>query len=86
MEDLKKDFQWYLDNQEELVKLYNGKVLIIVKGSVVGSFDTEREAYLYAKDKYGLGNFIMQKCSTGDKDYTAIYHSRVRINYANATI
>lgn len=79
MGDLKKEFQWYLDHQNDLVKEYNGKILVIVNENVACSFDTEQEAYLYAKEKYGLGNFLLQKCSKGDSDYTATYHSRIRV-------
>lgn len=79
MATLKEMFQFYLDNQEELVKKYNGKTLVIKDNAVVGSYDSEEEAYFDAEQKYGLGNFLLQKCSEGDKDYTATFHSRVRI-------
>jgi hypothetical protein len=27
------------------------------------------------KARFGLGNFILQKCSPGDKDYTLTFHT-----------
>lgn len=72
----KELFQWYLKNQSELVTKYNGKFLVIANLSVGGSFDDEDEAIGFAYEKYGLGNFIIQKCSPGNSDYTQMYHSR----------
>lgn len=82
MADLKKEFQWYLDHQDELVDKYDGRFLVIVNQEVVGDYDSEIEAYFESKEKYGLGNFLLQRCSAGEGDYTATYHSRVRIAYA----
>ncbi len=69
-------FQWYLKNQNDLVSKYNGKFLVIADLSVGGAFDDEDEAIAYAFKTYGLGNFIVQKCSPGNADYTQMYHSR----------
>lgn len=77
MADLKALFQYYLDNQEEFVKKYNGKYLVIKDNSVAGVFDTEESAYFDAERKYGLGNFIIQLCTPGDGAYTQHYASRV---------
>jgi hypothetical protein len=77
MSVIKKLFEWYLDNQNSLVEKYNGKTLIIKDNSVVGAFDSEKEAYFAATDQYDFGTFIIQKCSPGTKDYTQTFHSRV---------
>ena len=79
MATLQEMFQFYLDNQNELVKQYDGKYLVIKDNAVVGVYDNESDAYFESEEKYGLGNFLLQKCSEGDKDYTATFHSRVRI-------
>jgi len=76
-QDLKKEFEYYLDNQTDLVRIYNNKYLIIKNFSVVGVFDTETEAYFNAVSKYNLGTFIIQKCSQGNEAYTLTFHSRV---------
>lgn len=72
----KELFQWYLKNQTELVSKYNGKYLVITNSSVGGSFDNEDDAINFAVKNFGLGNFIVQKCSPGNSDYTQMYHSR----------
>lgn len=77
MVDLKGEFLWYLAHQEELVKGYNGKVLVIRNREVVGSYDTESEALFGAKALYPLGTFIIQRCSPGETDTTQRFSSRV---------
>lgn len=74
---LKDLFQWYLDNQAELVKEYNGKYLVIKDNSVVGVYALEDIALKEATEKYGLGNFIIQLCTPGKDAYTQTFHSRV---------
>lgn len=74
---LKELFQWYLDNQAELVKKYNGRYLVIKDNSVVGDYALEDIALKEASEKYGLGNFIIQLCTPGDDAYTQTFHSRV---------
>ncbi len=74
---LDTEFKYYLDNQKELVKKYNGKVLAIVGQEVVGVYSDESEAYFDCIKKYKLGTFLIQTCSPGEKDYTQTFHSRV---------
>lgn len=81
MADLKALFQYYLDHQDELVKEYNGKYLVIKDNAVVGVFDSEKDAYFDSESKYGLGNFIIQLCTPGDGAYTQ--HFMSRISFAN---
>lgn len=74
---LDKEFKYYLDHQDELVKQYNGKTLVIVQDKVVGVYDNEEQAYFESMKKYKLGTFLIQLCSPGKKDYTQTFHSRV---------
>ena len=77
MADLKKEFQYYLDNQSELVKKYNGRVLVIKNEQVIGDYDNETDAVIETQKKHELGTFLVQKCSEGNGDYTITFHSRV---------
>lgn len=70
MTTLEELFNWYLSNQDELVKQYNGKYLVIKDNQVVDAYDDENTAYFEAEAKYGLGNFILQLCTPGDEAYT----------------
>ena len=74
---LEKEFKYYLDNQDELVKKYNGKYLVIRDNAVVETFKSEDDAYFSSVEKYVPGTFMIQRCSPGDKDYTQRFHSRV---------
>jgi hypothetical protein len=74
---LQDQFKWYLDNQDELVKQYNGKFLVIRGNDVVGVYDSDMEALIGAKKKYELGTFLIQECTPGDEAYTQTFHSRV---------
>lgn len=74
---LEKEFKYYIDHQDELVKKYNGKYVVIVGETIVSTHLTEMEAYLEAKKTYDLGTFLIQKVSPGENSYTQSFHSRV---------
>jgi hypothetical protein len=74
---LEKEFKYFLDNQSSLVKIYNGKYIVIVGESVIGAFDSEEEAYFTTELKYEPGTFLIQLCEQGEASYTQIFHSRV---------
>ena len=77
MEKLEKEFNYYLEHQDELVKKYNGKFIIIKDCHVIGAFDSELEAIEKTTEQYELGTFLVQKCEPGSESYTQTYHSRV---------
>lgn len=74
---LEKEFQYYLDHQDELVKKYLGKYLIIKNKEVVGVYDSKIEAYHEGNNKFESGTFLIQRCSEGNADYAQTFHSRV---------
>ncbi|MBA7525951.1 hypothetical protein ES705_18111 [subsurface metagenome] len=80
MSNLKKDFQYYLDNQEELVKKYKGKYIVIKDQTIVGIYDNELEAYTESTKQFELGSFLIQECQPGEDNYTQTYHTRVIYN------
>jgi hypothetical protein len=69
-EPLKKDLEWYIENQRELSGKYNGKILLIVNQHLVGAFDSMQEAYAAAIKSYTLGTFTLQPCSPDSDSYT----------------
>ena len=74
---LGKEFNYYLEHQEELVKKYNGKFLVIKDCNVIGAYDSELEAVEKTAKEHELGTFLVQKCEPGSESYTQTYHSRV---------
>jgi len=74
---LEKEFQFYLENQEELIKQYNGKYIVIKGNKIIGAYNSEVEAVLKTSVNHELGTFLVQKCEPGKESYTQTYHSRV---------
>jgi hypothetical protein len=77
MEKLEKEFNYYLEHQDELVKKYNGKFIVIKNREVIGAFDSELEAIEKTTETHELGTFLVQKCEPGTASYTHTYNSRV---------
>jgi hypothetical protein len=74
---LDKEFQYYLDNQSELIKKYNGRFVVIIGEEVVGNYDSYEQALFVSMGKYELGTFLIQECTEGEEAYTQTFHSRV---------
>jgi len=74
---LKKEFDFYITNQDQLVAQYNGKVIVIKDQRVVGAYDSVEEAVRETGKNLPLGTFLVQKCEPGAQSYTQTFHSRV---------
>ncbi|MDO8714258.1 MAG: hypothetical protein Q7K13_07260 [Polynucleobacter sp.] len=84
MTTLKKEYQFYLENQDELVTQHNGKYLVIHDCKVCGAYGSRDEAIAKARGelKLKLGQFLVQKCTPGDSDIVQHFHSRVAFAHA----
>ena len=60
---LDAEFKYYLDNQNEIVKSYNGKVVVIKDNKVVDAYNNKKQAYFESIKKYKLGTFLIMRCS-----------------------
>lgn len=76
---MRKEFKYYIANQEQLAKEYNGKFIVIKNSQVIGAYDSELEAINETVKQYELGTFLVQKCEPGASSYTQMYHSRVAL-------
>lgn len=76
---LDKEFKYYIEHQEELVKKYNGKYIVII-GTEVIPYDNEMDAYNETLKKHKLGTFLIQLCLPGKESHTVTFHSRVVFN------
>ncbi len=74
---LKKEFAYYLANQAEIVKQYNGKFVVIKGEKVVGAYDNELQALKSTEKDHPKGSFLIQRAAPGDTEYTQSFHSRV---------
>lgn len=77
MADLKKDYEYFVANKEELVGKYGGMYIVISGCEVKDSFAEENDAYYYGVEHFGLGNFIIQLCTLDESEYSQTFHSRV---------
>ncbi|MGA3182322.1 MAG: hypothetical protein ABSF38_18500 [Verrucomicrobiota bacterium] len=74
---LKKEFEFYLRNQDDLVKQYRGKFIVIKDEKVLGAYNDELEAVTETSKEHELGTFLVQECEPGSENYTQTFHSRV---------
>jgi len=79
---LKAEFDFYLANQAEMVKKYNGKFIVIKNRQVIGVFDDQVKAVEETVKKEELGTFLVQKVEPGEGAYTQTFHSRVTFSAA----
>ena len=79
-DNLRKEFNYYRANQDEMVARYDGKTVAIQDEDVIGVFDSAGEAVRVLDKRYTPGTYLIQRVSEGNEAYTATFHSRVRIN------
>lgn len=65
----KNDFQWFLDNYDNLYQKYGHKVFAIQNKKIIGIFDDKNLAIDEISQTYGLGNFIVQECNGDESAY-----------------
>ena len=74
---LEKEFKFYIEHQNELVKKHNGRVIVIKDCKVIGDYDNDMEAITETSKIHELGTFLVKKCEPGEESYTEVFHSRV---------
>lgn len=75
--NLKKEFEFYLANQEALVKSYNGQFVVIKDAKVIGAYPSLHVAVEETQKSHDLGTFLVQKVEPGSAAYSQTFHSRV---------
>ncbi len=73
MYDMDSDFKWFIANQDDLVKKYNGKTLAIRNKAVLGAYNSAAEAV--TKTDLPMGEYMVQLCIPGKKAYTINIHT-----------
>jgi len=74
---LNTEFKYFLDHQDELVKTYNNRVLVIIGEKVVDDYDNYDDAVFQSLKKYKPGTFLLQECTEGEDAYTDTFSSPV---------
>lgn len=62
------DFNWFLNNYDSLYKKYGHKFLVIKDETVLGAYDSIRDALDGTTEP--LGTFIVQECNGDESAYT----------------
>ena len=72
---LKPELDFYIENQGDLLKRYNGRCIVIKGKTVIGDYSSEVEALRETLKTERPGTFLVQRCEPGSP--TQSYHSRV---------
>jgi len=73
---LEREFEYYLDHQDEFVEKYRGKVIVIKDCDVIGVYDSDIEAVEETTKTHELGTFLVQKCESGAENIAQTFQSR----------
>ena len=73
--ELTREFEFYLAHQEEMVEQYDGKVIALKGGRVLGVYDSELAAVTELQKSHELGTFLVQRVTLGDSEYTQTCYS-----------
>ena len=72
---LKREFEWYLAHQDEIVKQYDGRFVVIKDCKVIGVYSDQATAITETSKTHALGTFLVQKAEHGKTTHT--FHTRV---------
>ena len=64
----------YIAQQEDLLKLHEGKVIVMHGDQCQGDFATYLDAVNFVRDKgYSEGDYLVLRCTRGDGEYTGYF-------------
>ena len=61
-----KEFLWYEQHEEELLRRYLGRYLVIKDGNVLGDFSSRKIARQQTVPNHAPGTFIIHLCAKKD--------------------
>ena len=73
--ELTREFEFYLAHQKEMVEQYDGKVIALKDGRVLGVYDSELAAVTELQKSHELGTFLVKRVTLGDSEYTQTFYS-----------
>ena len=59
---LQKETKWYAENQEELVKKYRNRYVVIVGNELIADYETIGDGYRTTILTHKPGTFMIRKC------------------------
>ncbi len=76
MQQLRDEFEYYLEHQSVLAERYNGKFIVIKNQEVLGEYDDQMDAINVTAQEHDLGTFLVQKCDPDPESTMQTFHSR----------
>lgn len=73
---LEKEYEFYTQNKDALLKKYLNKVVVIVGTEIIGAYDNIADAISNSVTKYPLGSFLAKEVK--ENETPIIFRSRVR--------
>lgn len=70
-----EELSFFIANQDQLVREYQGKTLVLKGQKVIGVYPDALTAYLEAQKEHPLGSFMIQSCIPGPEAYTVTISS-----------
>lgn len=74
---LKREFDWYIAHQDEIVTQYDGRYVVVRDCKVIGAYNDQSSAIAETTKTYPLGTFLVQKVERGSSAYSQTFHTRV---------
>ncbi|MFZ2445916.1 MAG: hypothetical protein WAW37_06130 [Syntrophobacteraceae bacterium] len=72
-----EELNFFIENQDQLVREHRGKVLVIKGRNVIGVYPSSLSAYLETQKEHELGSFMIQLCLPGPEAYTVNISSNI---------
>jgi hypothetical protein len=79
------ELNFFIANQPKLVASYDGRFLILRGETVEGDYATALDAYEAGIERFGAGNFMLQKCVAGPEAYSTTVHTPGIISLEDAS-
>lgn len=73
---LKKEFDFFIKNIDELIEKYESKYVVIKGEKVLGAYETIEEAILVTKRTEKMGEFLVKQCNPDKNSYSQIFQTR----------
>lgn len=70
----------YKERQAAIVREYNGKIIAVKDGEVMGVYPSKTEALDAMCERFAPGTFLIIKCTPGDEEYTLRFRSRAMLH------
>ena len=72
-----KNYAYFVEHLDELIEMHNGKHVVIKDESIIGVYDSFKEAYDDTIKTEELGTFIIQQCVTEEEEMITFVSSNV---------